>query len=976
MDSFRSVDSDSKIATRKRSNLVLFIEIIKYSYSSALLFFCAVVISDAAVTGQTTAAKYNIPGYASCIVLWFLVLWLSLIEGGQTCLVGLEAVDIDEYAQTHRATCKSTKVANKGDNLERFIVGNQFLIFLVIFAINFFASCDSDASVFGFSSTVNEIFLASGFSMILITIVIGQLVAQVNAEKCMLDFTNNYFMVASFYISLVLQKSGVMHAVYLVQKIFSRFADRPLLSNEDKRTVLQRSFFWFKVVFSFTILAASMAVVIMSFIKGWTNFFIEVPAFVAIITLFGLILFIGILEGMQIALFSAAEMPRSELKHNPIAKHNIKAAFELTNLRSFLCGRQILVTVSVFLIARITSINTNHPDLLEGQTIFGVPSIIQKIFNVGFMGVFATTIIGSLSWRVLASSFPLAFLSNPLVYVVIRLCIFIESCGVTNFSWVLARAHKVLFGLQPDTVYLENAEKETRKPITRRDKDIRITLIVLRVIYSMAILLFCVVLVMKAMLDGKTSAETYNIKPKYAIIIFWLVIIWLGVMEGGQGCLVGLYPVNKDYYIDSHPITAKCTSLAHSADNLERFIVGRQLLAILAVFVLHMIGTVEPGASYWGLPEIVGVIFYDTGIALILITVIIGQLTSQINAASSMLDFVDNWFMLFTTWLSFAVEFSGILHAVYLVQMFFFKITRQVVVPRENRKSLLQKIFFWFRVLVSLLILMSSLAVVIGALFKGWTNMWTGFPAYGSVFIFLSLMCAIGVLEGMQIALYAVVNLPEEELYNHKVAQAACKLAFQDSNLQAFLIGRQILYTVCMFVVAKITSFNTKHPEILAGETLYGLPSGVQNFFNLGLMGAIAITIIGSLGWRIIASTFPLAFLSNPLVYVVIRLCLVIEAIGICSAAWFLAIIQKAVFAFQRDQVYFVSWENHFDMEMNSREDCGSSNLEDTLVSNFGSKEVEVAFSSLGTREFSRDHTKNSDSFSLVAPPRPEICIT
>ena len=51
-------------------------------------------------------------------------------------------------------------------------------------------------------------------------------------------------------------------------------------------------------------------------------------------------------------------------------------------------------------------------------------------------------------------------------------------------------------------------------------------------------------------------------------------------------------------------------------------------------------------------------------------TIMIGQLTAQVNAANCMLDFINSYFMLFTNYVSLAIEFSGLLHSVYLVQIF------------------------------------------------------------------------------------------------------------------------------------------------------------------------------------------------------------------------------------------------------------------------------------------------------------------
>jgi len=277
-------------------------------------------------------------------------------------------------------------------------------------------------------------------------------------------------------------------------------------------------------------------------------------------------------------------------------------------------------------------------------------------------------------------------------------------------------------------------------------------------------------------------------------------------------------------------------------------------------------------------------------------------LTAQVNAANCMLDFINTYFMLFTTWVSLLIEYSGLLHSVYLVQIFFSKIAGKPIESNEPPRSGAQNIFFWSRVLMSLVVLGFSFAVTLSALFNGQTTMWDGIPEAVSVVVFFVLMCFVGMMEGMQIALFAVVNLPEEELKHHSIAHANCQLTFSGRNFQAFLIGRQICVTICMFVVARITTVDvdTDTDE----DTIFGVSKGLQNFFNTGLLGAIITTIVASLAWRIIASSFPIAFMSNPLIYLIIRLCLLLEASGLCSAAWLLALIHKDIVGYQLDEVY------------------------------------------------------------------------
>jgi len=66
--------------------------------------------------------------------------------------------------------------------------------------------------------------------MMITTIVLGQLVSQVNAAVCMLDFVNNYFMLFTTYVSLGIEYSGLLHSAYLVQIGFSKLTGNPIES--------------------------------------------------------------------------------------------------------------------------------------------------------------------------------------------------------------------------------------------------------------------------------------------------------------------------------------------------------------------------------------------------------------------------------------------------------------------------------------------------------------------------------------------------------------------------------------------------------------------------------------------------------------------------------------------------------------------------------------------------------------------------
>jgi len=289
---------------------------------------------------------------------------------------------------------------------------------------------------------------------------------------------------------------------------------------------------------------------------------------------------------------------------------------------------------------------------------------------------------------------------------------------------------------------------------------------------------------------------------------------------------------------------------------------------------------------------------------MILMLAMIGQLSAQVNASHCMLDFINSYVALATLYVALAIEFSGILHSAYLIRWMVEKLARRPATSTGKSSSGLQRFLFAGRIVLSLCILGFALAVTMSALFQGKTTMWPGVPEVVSVLLFLFLMSVVGMLEGAQIAFFAVAKLDKSELGSKPVVTKTCELLFRGDghNLPGFMIGRQILVTMCFFIIARVTTLNV---DAEAGEeTIFGVSPGVQDFFNTGLLGAIITTTVGSITWQLVASVFPVAFMHNPLVYVLLRICLFLEFTGVCSGAWVLASCHKYMARFQRDEFY------------------------------------------------------------------------
>lgn len=423
-----------------------------------------------------------------------------------------------------------------------------------------------------------------------------------------------------------------------------------------------------------------------------------------------------------------------------------------------------------------------------------------------------------------------------------------------------------------------------------------------RDVYSTILLIFSTVIVMGLIFTGQTKVSN-EVHPALAFCVIWIAIIWLSMVEGGQASLVGLPPVDMNLYKDSHPTAHKIMAVVNTGDNLDRYLMGRQFMVLALVFVEHICGApITSGIQVFGMPEWVTSVFLDSGLALFFMTAMIGKISAQVNASRCMLDYVNNYFAYFTLQVSMLVEASGLLHCCYVVQMFFAYAAGQPLESKEASRTVVQDLFFWARVLLSTAILAFSFAVTLSALFHGQTTMWEGVPPAVSVIIFFLFMAIVGMLEGMQIAFFAVARMGDAERASHTWAKKTCDILFEGDgrNLPGFMVGRQMCVTLLFFFVARVTTIELGEGE----ENIFGVSDGLQAFFDTGLLGALITTIVASVTWQLLASAFPMAFLSTPVTYVLMRLCLFLEWTGLCQGAWVVALVHRKLVKFGRDEIY------------------------------------------------------------------------
>ena len=191
----------------------------------------------------------------------------------------------------------------------------------------------------------------------------------------------------------------------------------------------------------------------------------------------------------------------------------------------------------------------------------------------------------------------------------------------------------------------------------------------LRFVLSFALLIFSGVVTCYAILEQKTNM--WKAVPGWAsLIIFVLVLYLLGVMEGLQIALVELKRQQPESYKNSHPKAYRIGQLAMKGDNVERFLMGRQVFVVCLVFFSAKLTTIhgnsESGFLFY-VPDWVQALFLETGLLACVVVVIIAQLMPQILASLYPTQFLELIVMRPAYWACICLETSGITHICWVL---------------------------------------------------------------------------------------------------------------------------------------------------------------------------------------------------------------------------------------------------------------------------------------------------------------------
>lgn len=469
-----------------------------YFWSTLLLIFALVVTYWDIAKGWTNdfddEPTYSSAGTVALNIILFTVLmfWVAILEGAQGSIVGLSSVDIESFKDTHKQAYAVCKLCHKGTNLERFIIGRQFILLFVVFVISRLGShnqlaFDGNRQNFHmgdweWARRAELVFIQNSILLMIVIIIPGQLVAQLVSTGKMLSFLELGFapMYTVALPSLGMEALGLTHCAYGIRDIMVSFSSEKM----DPSTIMKKTMFYYiKLFYSTVLVIFGLVCVVYGLLDKQTNAtngpgWEDLPGYAALLLTLFFGFFIGCCEGFQIAAFKLKNLdlePVEFQKKYPAAFRVTELLLRGRNLKAFMVGRQVFVAMMMVLLGRVTGFSRGCPDFddkdgtevhstdgnADNNCIFGFPEWFMKGFlQSGIIGAIVVVNIFQLSFRMAATCFPVIFINNNVMYLLLRVALLVEGTGIVNACWPLAWGLQWLFGIpdDPDMPTLQQSE--------------------------------------------------------------------------------------------------------------------------------------------------------------------------------------------------------------------------------------------------------------------------------------------------------------------------------------------------------------------------------------------------------------------------------------------------------------------------------------------------------------------------------------
>jgi hypothetical protein len=196
---------------------------IRFIVSSLILLF-ALVCTSYAIVMQHTHFWKAVPGWAGLIIFVVDLFLLGIVEGLQIALVELKRQHPDAYKHSHPGAYRLGQVAMKGDNVERFLMGRQVCVVVLVFLAAKLTTLelqDGKDFLFPVPQWVQSVFFETGFLACVVVVILAQLMPQIAAAQFPVHFLQIFLMRPAYYFCIFLEMTGLTHSCWLLSGLFT-----------------------------------------------------------------------------------------------------------------------------------------------------------------------------------------------------------------------------------------------------------------------------------------------------------------------------------------------------------------------------------------------------------------------------------------------------------------------------------------------------------------------------------------------------------------------------------------------------------------------------------------------------------------------------------------------------------------------------------------------------------------------------------
>jgi len=398
------------------------------------------------------------------VLFWSMLTWIAMLEGCQISVVGLQGYDMEAFRVSHPRAYRCCKLVHSGANVERFLVGRQFLLLFNGFLVSRIGGGQPiehfEMGSWKWSHELTQFFFSNGVMLMVVIVALGQLPTQLVAADKMLGFfelpLGHYYTVC--LPCLFVETIGLTHSSYILKDFLCWISDIDTTKADPAKAMLKDWKYYAKCILSVSAVTFSGIMIIKGLALTQTNATVgagwrKLPGSLAVIVSLLFIFMLASAEGIQVSVIALATVPGSTYKHHsPLAYRTAALALKGRNMSAFLVGRQFLTAMNMVLLSKVTSYAGSDGELLEGGD-WGMGTFFNNyLLQWGFLGAILVVNVAQLASQVTASIFPISVINNYFMYWILCLMLFIETVGIVNACWPLSYALEMVYGMEPDPV--------------------------------------------------------------------------------------------------------------------------------------------------------------------------------------------------------------------------------------------------------------------------------------------------------------------------------------------------------------------------------------------------------------------------------------------------------------------------------------------------------------------------------------------